>query len=263
MLQEKLREITHDQLTQDGELIVAGDIHGDFSTFRKIMNLFDPDKNYLIFLGDYADRGSEGVEVIDGMRTLIEEHPNKVIALKGNHEDYTPDGEPRFKPCDLVYEASHKKGGWSIYFKNELNQFLDQLYLAVLLQGKILLLHGGVSSKVKSLKDLRYPSRDIEQDIIWSDPFEGEGEYSNPRGVGVEFGNDVSKGICNRLGVQRILRSHQPTKAMQGPFLEHNGRIVTISSTVVYGGIPYILVLPTNNLGQAFENLGRYTISFE
>jgi predicted phosphodiesterase len=38
-------------------LIVAGDIHGDFSSLRKIKEIFNPNEDLIIFLGDYADRG--------------------------------------------------------------------------------------------------------------------------------------------------------------------------------------------------------------
>ena len=62
-----LRELSRPELSQASRLLVAGDIHGDYETFFQIRDLFDPERDYLIFLGDYADRGPRGIEVVDGV----------------------------------------------------------------------------------------------------------------------------------------------------------------------------------------------------
>ena len=41
----------------------------------------------------------------------------------------------------------------------------------------------------------------------------------------------------------KIIRSHEPRKARNGPFFEHENRIVTVNSTSLYGGIPFVLNL--------------------
>jgi serine/threonine-protein phosphatase 5 len=125
--------------------------------------------------------------------------------------------------------------------------------------GKALFLHGGISSNIRCFDDLRYPSKRNEIDVLWSDPFEGHGEHPNIRGIGVLFGRDISKQVCVRLGVKRIIRSHQPRKAQEKAHVEHCERIITISSTITYGGKPFILKLPTKNLAKAFANLESYT----
>lgn len=224
-----------------------GDIHGDYDSLKKIISLADMSRDLLIFLGDYADRGFYGVEVIDTIAYLIERYNGMVLALKGNHEDYSEDGEPTFYPCDLVYEADRKKGGWMRYFVEEFKPFIEKLYLAAIIPGEVLMVHGGISSRIRSLDDLRYPSLLVEKDILWSDPWSGYGEYPSRRGIGVEFGIDITERICARLGVKIIVRSHEPMKALTGPYYEHNGRIVTISSTSVYGGKPFILAIDPSN----------------
>src|SRR4051794_23006992 len=51
-------------------LVVVGDIHGDFFTLEKIMKTIDfsnylkNETNLLIFLGDYIDRGKYSFEVL-------------------------------------------------------------------------------------------------------------------------------------------------------------------------------------------------------
>lgn len=262
MHRNKLYELTPDLLSEIDQIIVVGDIHGDYESLRRLRSLFDPNQDYVIFLGDYADRGAKGIEVIEGVKELIRKYPGKVVALKGNHEDYTEGGKPTFRPCDLIYEADEKRGGWAAYFKDELKPFINKLYLAALVPGEVLFVHGGVSRRVQCLDDLRYPSRRVETDVLWSDPFEGRGEYPNMRGAGVMFGKDISKGICQRLGLKRIVRSHQPRKAWRGPYVEHDGRIITISSTLVYGGRPFALNLPAKNLDDAFRDLEKHVVDF-
>jgi hypothetical protein len=184
----------------------------------------------------------------------------RVIALKGNHEDYTQRGEPKFKPCTLIYEADRKRDGWIKFFRDEFRSFVFNLYLAVLIPDEVLFVHGGISRRVGSIEDLKYPSQLIEKDILWSDPYDGEGEYTNMRGVGVIFGKDVSKNICHKIGVKRIVRSHQPRKASKEPFVEHDGHVITISSTRVYGDRAFALKLPAKNLDDAFQDLEKQVV---
>jgi len=239
--------------------LVVGDLHGDLESFQRIEEAFDPDRDLIVFLGDYADRGDRGVEVIEGVHGLLERHGDSVIALKGNHEDYR-DGLPRFSPCDLIEEADWKRGGWERYYGSFLRGFLDKLHLAALLRN-VLFVHGGISSKIGSLGDLDRPTPGIEEDLMWSDPYDGLGEAPNPRGAGVLFGEDVSERVCGALGISYIVRSHEPMKALEGPFIEHRGRVATISSTRVYGGVPFILALPIDGLPGSGEGLARYKIA--
>ena len=257
---KKLYELTLNRLTNTRQLIIIGDIHGDYARFINAQRLFDPSQDYMIFLGDYADRGDRGIEVIEALHRLIKNYPSRVIALKGNHEDYTHEGVPLFTPCNLIYEAEQKRGGWGTYFKREIKPLISRLYLAILIPSEILFVHGGVSRRIESIEDLKHPSKLIEKDVLWSDPYEGGGEYPNRRGVGVTFGKDVSKEFCIKIGVKRIIRSHQPRKTQEGAFIEHDGRIVTISSTRVYDTKAFALKLPTNQLDTAFQDLRKHTV---
>jgi hypothetical protein len=56
--------------------------------------------------------------------------------------------------------------------------------------------------------------------------------------------------VCKLLGVKRIIRSHKPAKALTGPSYSHNGRVVTISSTSVYGGEPFFLSIDPSDFSQ-------------
>lgn len=251
----RLREITVDTLWTIHNVIVVGDLHGDMVSLQAIREHFNPDEDLMIFLGDYADRGPQGVDVIAKIDHWVKRYPSHVYALKGNHEDYTEDGSPLFTPWTLRDEVISKKGDWMNYFRYYLRPFIDKLHLAVIIPDVALFVHGGVSTRIQALNDLKFPKRAVEVDVLWSDPFQGMGERFNRRGVGVEFGEDISHIVCDRLGVSRIVRSHQPRKASCIPHVTHGGRVITISSTSVSGGIPFILKLPAGDLGTSFNAL--------
>ena len=233
-------------------IFVVGDLHGDFDVFEKIVEMFEDEiktekKICLIFLGDYADRGDFGVEIIEGIINLRKRYPKNVVALKGNHEDYDDFGKPKFRPCDLIYEVVEKRGVWRDYFMSILRDFFKSLPIASIYD-KFLFVHGGISSKIKRADDLINPTEDIEEDVLWSDPFDGFGEYPNPRGAGVLFGKDISEKVLKSLSVEKLIRSHQPQKASNGILEEQDGKVITINSTRVYGGKPIVLEISHDKL---------------
>jgi len=230
------------------KLIVVGDLHGDYVALGLLLKIVNLSKDGLIFLGDYADRGSFGLEIIEKVNWLARKNLKNVFLLKGNHEDYSKKGEPNFSPCRLCWEVEKKRGSWQSFFEGEFKKFLDTLCLAAIIKGCLLFVHGGVSNRIDRVEKLVNPSREVEKDVLWSDPFNGFGEKPNLKrgGVGVEFGVDITKKVCEQLGVLKIIRSHQPRKARNGPFYEHENQIVTINSTSLYGGAPFVLSVNTS-----------------
>jgi hypothetical protein len=238
----QLLEFEEDRLPKFRRIAVLGDIHGNYNIFSSIFKILDPSKDGIIFLGDYGDRGTKGIKVIDTIDSLIRKYPLNIIALKGNHEDYSNFGDPNFYPCDLMYEVEKTGKSWLEYFKNKLKPFIENLYLAAIIPNEVLFVHGGISTRINDLNALRTPTREVEIDVLWSDPFEDKGEYPNRRGAGVQFGNDITSKVCFSLGVKRIFRSHEPIKALEGPYYEHENRIITVSSTSAYGGKPFVII---------------------
>jgi hypothetical protein len=234
-------------------ILVFGDIHGDLDSLDRGMQWFGPE-DLAVFLGDYADRGAEGVEVISEVSSMLDEFPGRVIALKGNHEDYSEDGCPNFGPCTLVDEAEEKSGDWEDYW-TRLRAFFRRLHLAALLPGCCLFVHGGLSRRIGSAEDLAWPSRDQELDVLWSDPGRAQGEAPNMRGLGVVFGSDVTRDVLDALGARCLIRSHEPQKALGGPVLDHDGRVVTLSSTTIYGGAPFALKLNPGNFPRSRKEI--------
>ena len=241
-----------------GRIIIFGDIHGDLQALRNGLKLRSPD-DLILFLGDYADRGPEGIEVIEGIHELKERIPDKVIALMGNHEDYSEYGEPTFMPCTLIDEATRKRGSWDQYFPHFKN-FIEQLFLAAILPGYALFIHGGINSSIYSEDELAFPGPALRREMLWNDPYPEEGEYASMRGAGTMFGPDVSQKVLQRLNLRYLIRSHEPRKAIQGPYIEHDGRIITTSSTNVYDGRPFALVLELQNLPESEQGFLDSTV---
>jgi O-acetyl-ADP-ribose deacetylase len=85
----------------DSIVAIHGDIHGDIHSVNRFIKTFVDhgflDKNnpfkikdkkfYILFLGDYGDRGWYGAEVIYAILRLKNENPDNVFIVRGNHED--------------------------------------------------------------------------------------------------------------------------------------------------------------------------------
>lgn len=72
-----------------GDIYVIGDIHGCLAHLERLMQEIRPDldRDRLIFMGDFIDRGPHPKGVVDYVIRLKEQAPPEgVICLKGNHE---------------------------------------------------------------------------------------------------------------------------------------------------------------------------------
>jgi serine/threonine protein phosphatase 1 len=68
----------------------VGDIHGDLAALKATLAKLPPldDKDTLVLMGDYVDRGPHSAQVIEFVRSeLPKQIPGKLVCLRGNHED--------------------------------------------------------------------------------------------------------------------------------------------------------------------------------
>jgi diadenosine tetraphosphatase ApaH/serine/threonine PP2A family protein phosphatase len=249
-------------------VIVVGDIHGDMESFVHILkDIEDINADRIVFLGDYGDRGSESVEVYFLLLQLKvsdgkgKENAKKIIMLRGNHEG--PPDMP-VMPHDLPFLFTKKYGvrGKEVYEK--IKEFWEYLPYCVLVEGRYLMLHGGLPVNVASIEDIAfaYESHHASgnfEEILWSDPVEGKGDFNSMRGAGRMFGEDITERVLRMVGVKMLIRSHEPCEGVE---VRQGGKILTLFSRK---GSPYFntraayLILDENALREAkdAEELAR------
>src|SRR4029079_8820298 len=72
---------------------VVGEIHGRCAQLLNLLDMLprDPATDTLIFLGDLIDRGADAPGCVDHIRKMCSENPERVICLRGNHEQMLMD----------------------------------------------------------------------------------------------------------------------------------------------------------------------------
>lgn len=72
---------------------VVGDIHGRCAQLLNLLDMLprDPRSDTLVFLGDLIDRGADAPGCVDHTLKLRRENPERVICLRGNHEQMLMD----------------------------------------------------------------------------------------------------------------------------------------------------------------------------
>jgi len=91
------------KIDKSGKIFAIGDIHGCYDKLQRLMERlpYDPQRDTLVFLGDYIDRGPQSKEVINYLCKL-ERQTKQLIMLIGNHEylmlEYHRTGDPALLP---------------------------------------------------------------------------------------------------------------------------------------------------------------------
>ncbi|RLG36692.1 metallophosphoesterase family protein [Candidatus Alkanophaga liquidiphilum] len=224
------------ELAASGKLAVVGDIHGDLRSLLFILNgVRGADK--ILFLGDYGDRGDESVEVYLVILELKRRFGDAVILLRGNHE-----GPPDLQavPHDLPLFFRRKYGGEGVRLYEKVRAFWELLPFSAMVKRRYLFVHGGVPTHVASKEDIAFahemhPQRPNFEEILWSDPAEGQGSMPSFRGAGQLFGEDVTERALSVLGVRTLIRSHEPCDG--GVEVRQHGKVLTVFSRK---GMPYM-----------------------
>jgi len=151
-------EVSHLQkvtIEKDSKIIPVGDIHGSVhSLLRNLLrflvdgilddNFKLADGYYLVFTGDYADRGRYGVEVWYLLARLKLANPERVFLIRGNHEDISQAGTYGF-----VVEMMRKYGVMGDDIKEVVSLF-NYLPVALLIgrgENYVMACHGGLPVK--------------------------------------------------------------------------------------------------------------------
>lgn len=202
-----------------GNFLIVGDLHGNFVDLIYIVKKYGmPRKDFsYIFLGDYVDRGLQSIETYMYLMCLKILFPNNIILLRGNHE---------FEKLTSVYgfleECKEMMGDVEgrIFYDLLVSTF-PYLPLAAILPNRIFACHGGISSHINKIADLRnicryeitkFTDNKIVCDLVWGDPRNfNDISPTRPsqRGLGEEFSLKKTKEFLENNNLSSIIRAHE------------------------------------------------------
>jgi len=236
-------------LDEKSRYAVIGDIHGDLETLKNILKKVSEtiQTDYIVFLGDYVDRGPKQIEAIVTVLLLKDLYSEKTIILRGNHEplpELTP--FPHDFPLQLLRRYGQR--GKKLY-QGFLSLF-EELPYVLIIKDEAIMLHGGPPTDLNKAENIEHyfaldretPPFPLLEEVLWNDPSEDiEYRAPSPRGAGWLFGKKVTESALKIANAKVIIRGHEP--ADKGYKLNHNGKVLTLFSRK---GPPY------NNQNAAF-----------
>mmetsp|Transcript_73368 Transcript_73368/g.141924 ORF Transcript_73368/g.141924 Transcript_73368/m.141924 type:complete len:305 (+) Transcript_73368:44-958(+) len=222
-------------LELEAPLKICGDIHGQY---HDLLRLFEygglpPESNYL-FLGDYVDRGKQGLEVITLLFAYKVKYPENFFLLRGNHE------------CASItriygfYDECKRRYNIKLW-KNFCDVF-NTLPVCGIVDEKIVCMHGGLSPDLGNFDQVRrlvrptdVPDSGIICDLLWADPDKDiRGWAESDRGVSVIFGADIVSRELQKWDMDLIVRAHQVVEDGYEFFARR--QLITIFSAPNYCG---------------------------
>jgi len=214
-------------LRLQGPMVIAGDIHGQFKDLRKIFARFGyPTSNgsglKYLFLGDYVDRGQQGLEVCLMLFALKCAYPSQVFLLRGNHECARVNREYGF------HDECKRRLSLSSYFQiyEAVNGVFNALPIAAVVDKRIFCVHVGLSPHLHSLEQVEaikrpgeMPDSGLIYDLLWSDPLEDDDEINGAldadgwaeggtRGRSKVFSSHAIHSFLSSTHLSLICRSH-------------------------------------------------------
>ena len=220
-----------------GEVLIVGDLHGDLFTLEKIIEKFFQEKfDFLLFLGDYVDRGAKQVEVVNILFHYKVNFPKKIILIRGNHED------PIINKQYGFYDELHLKfrKNYKEMFRRYNNAF-SRLPLAAITWNRIFCVHGGIPEGLDDIQSINaLPSQKegiknpIIRQLLWNDPHKRAKTFrSNMRGPGImSFGKDAFISFITQNSIKYIIRSHEKFKNGYKKFFDD--KLISIFSSQSY-----------------------------
>jgi len=189
------------QLPDQGKAVFIGDTHGDFDATEKVFRLYFKPGYILVFLGDYVDRGAESRKNLEFLLKKKLEVPERIHLLAGNHEGYC---KVPFSPADFWESLSEE----DYAFYSEICNFFS---FAAMSRNGVIGVHGAPPD-VLTPEDIN--AIEICSDhwfqLTWGDFAEGAGELTGNHSGRPLFGKDYFKRTMKQLGMNVLIRSHQP-----------------------------------------------------
>ncbi len=219
------------ELPDKDSVAFIGDTHGALDVTEEVFRELYDKVDLLIFLGDYVDRGPQGIENLTLILRKMLENPKKVIVLRGNHESPLTNEFYGFKG-----EVMEKMGD---YYEDFVNMFSVMPYAATI--NGYFCVHGGIARNLEDIKQINNlkrpdvnPDDEIAFEMLWNDPREElEGFVPNVRGEGTYFyGRDVTLKFLERNNLKGIIRGHEAVDAFR---FEMDNKVITVFSSRYHG----------------------------
>ncbi|CAL8322382.1 unnamed protein product [Lota lota] len=137
-----LPNINHVCTCHSKEITICGDLHGQLEDLLLVFyknGLPSPEKPY-VFNGDFVDRGKSSMEILLILFAFLLVYPNDVHLNRGNHEDHIVNLRYGFTKEVLGKYRVHGKKILKL-----LHKMFSWLPLATVIDGKVLVVHGGIS----------------------------------------------------------------------------------------------------------------------
>jgi len=222
-------------LELEAPIQICGDIHGQFHDLLRLFEHcgFPPDANYL-FLGDYVDRGKNGLECIILLLAYKVKYPENFFLLRGNHECAS---------INRIYGFYDEcKRRYNIKMWKKFQDVFNVLPFAAIVDEKIFCIHAGLSPDLNSPDQIKrimrptdVPDAGLLCDLLWSDPeADIAGWAENDRGVSYTFGADVVSKFLVKHDFDLVVRAHQVVEDGYEFFADR--QLVTIFSAPNYCG---------------------------
>mmetsp|Transcript_25476 Transcript_25476/g.51802 ORF Transcript_25476/g.51802 Transcript_25476/m.51802 type:complete len:326 (+) Transcript_25476:286-1263(+) len=238
LLVNKAREIFMAQpvlLELEAPLKIVGDVHGQYPDLLRLFEYggFPPEANYL-FLGDYVDRGPQGLECICLLLAYKIKYPENFFMLRGNHE---------CSSINRIYGFYDEcKRRYSLKLWKAFNMVFNCLPIAAIVDDKIFCIHGGLSPDLNSMEQIRrilrptdVPDTGLLCDVLWADPDPNiRGWAESDRGVSFTFGADIVEKFNRKHDFDLIVRAHQVVEDGYEFFARR--QLVTVFSAPNYCG---------------------------
>ncbi|MDD5039911.1 MAG: metallophosphoesterase [Patescibacteria group bacterium] len=219
-------------LPKRGEAIFIGDTHGDPDSTISVLEqercaarIRSGEPLYIVFLGDYADRGKEDVRNLEIVLNLKCAFPSNVYLLRGNHEE-TNVGQSFGLLGSCIKRFGYDNGQ---YVFQRFNDLFERFSHVVVTANGIIGLHGGIPvDSFHSLLDLR--NEEILTEVRWNDPSEEIDDYvyNYKRGTGYLFGKQAFRSFMKSIRASVLIRSHEYVTA--GYKFMFNNAFLTIFS---------------------------------
>lgn len=219
------------------KFFVIGDVHGQITMFKKMLNYWDEENEQLLLIGDLGDRGENSKECFELARELVQERG--AICLRGNHEEMLMNflENPRLMAAD--YDMNGGGATIQTFLEKDISNievkelaadvknnypwlipFLESLPLTYEWKDYVFV-HAGVNLQKKDWRD------SSNRDYVWI----REGFYDQPNHTDKTF-------VFGHTVTAMLYEDNQNTDL----WIDDDGKI-GIDGGAVYGGVLHGIVL--------------------